>query len=204
MGAQPLSRGFRHGILALAAGAGASALASCRATEEAPRGRLVSPAEQAPILAPVSWSELMRPPRDRPLKPGLTELDREIADDPVSRPWSKNVPRRACTKDDECGDGFCDRMGCAPIWTAEQRYGQRCGAFYDGSPCGSYLCIEGRCRSCLSHAECDHGGVCGIKETVSERLGNLCFGGLGPHEVRLPPEPPPPVRLPASSGAPLP
>jgi hypothetical protein len=39
----------------------------------------------------------------------LSPIDKAIAQDYPARRWSKNVPERSCTKDDECGDGFCDR-----------------------------------------------------------------------------------------------
>jgi hypothetical protein len=29
--------------------------------------------------------------------------------------------KRGCKKDDECGDGFCDRGRCAAIWTYPMR-----------------------------------------------------------------------------------
>jgi hypothetical protein len=77
--------------------------------------------------------------------------DKAIAEDKPSRPWSKNVPERRCAKDEECGDGFCDRGRCAAIWTYRERYGQRCE---EDEWCGRSLCIDGRCRSCVSDEEC--------------------------------------------------
>jgi hypothetical protein len=55
----------------------------------------------------------------------------------------------SCKKDDECGDGFCDRGRCAAIWTYGGQYGQPCEGNY-----GGLLCIDGRFRSCVSDAEC--------------------------------------------------
>jgi hypothetical protein len=81
----------------------------------------------------------------------LSPIDKAIREDKPARPWSKNVPERSCTKDDECGDGFCDRGRCAAIWTHRERYGQRCES---DRWCGGYLCIDGRCRSCASDEEC--------------------------------------------------
>lgn len=69
-------------------------------------------------------------------------------------PWSRNVTNRSCMKDDQCGDGFCDRGRCAAIWTGRAYYGQRCGLNHGCSI--SYLCLEGRCRSCASDAECQN------------------------------------------------
>ncbi|MCK6590454.1 MAG: hypothetical protein L6Q76_23060, partial [Polyangiaceae bacterium] len=46
----------------------------------------------------------------------LNPADKAIMDDCPARAWSKNVPKSRCTKDSECGDGFCDRDHCAPLW----------------------------------------------------------------------------------------
>jgi hypothetical protein len=81
----------------------------------------------------------------------LSPLDKAILDDCPERAWSKNVPDRRCTKDDECGDGFCDRDRCAPFWTCDAWYGMRCEK---NDHCGTRPCIDGRCRSCVSDAEC--------------------------------------------------
>lgn len=86
----------------------------------------------------------------------LSPLDRAISDICPARPWSKNVPERACTKDSECGDGFCDRDHCAAIWTCHERYGQRCYGPDRDKKTGwcQGLCLDGRCRSCLSNEDC--------------------------------------------------
>ena len=110
-------------------------------------------------------------------------------------PWralSQHVPDRACTEESDCGDGFCDRGRCAPVW--EEAYGQRCTMTCQ---CGPFLCLEGRCRSCLHHAECvENGNSCaayGITTTFS-----LGCGVLGMRETHMPPEPvrPPPPPTP--------
>ncbi len=80
----------------------------------------------------------------------LTPEEKERVNTCSRRPWSKNVPDRDCTKDTQCGDGLCDRGHCAPIITC---------LFYPGAPCKldkhcNGLCMEGRCRSCVSHWEC--------------------------------------------------
>ena len=59
------------------------------------------------------------------------------------------VPKRGCKKDDERGDGFCDRGRCAAIWTYTAQYGQPCEENYFDLPC-----IDGRFRSCVTDAEC--------------------------------------------------
>lgn len=81
----------------------------------------------------------------------LSAEEKLIADTCPRRPWSKKVPQRACTRDDECGDGFCDRGQCSAIYTCRQDLGARCDL--DGQ-CPFLLCIEGRCRSCASDQEC--------------------------------------------------
>jgi len=113
---------------------------------------------------------------------------------PPPRALSQNVPDRACQKDSECGDGFCDRGRCAPLW--EGSYGKPCTM---SSQCRPYLCLDGRCRSCLHHAECNEfGNVCGndwLSAVVP--IAHAC-GGLGVHEDHMPPEPvrPPPPSTP--------
>lgn len=86
----------------------------------------------------------------------LSPLDRAIVDDCPARAWSKNVPQRHCTTDDECGDGFCDRDRCASFWTCFIEYSGRCAS---DDHCGPHLCIDGRCRSCVSDAECKRAGI---------------------------------------------
>jgi hypothetical protein len=68
-----------------------------------------------------------------------------------------------CTLDGDCDDNrFCDRGQCAtPV--DEFKYGTQCTpapilpeGLRDGKfhMCGAYLCIDGRCRSCISDEEC--------------------------------------------------
>lgn len=105
----------------------------------------------APIPVPSQGSSsglvAHQPPSDAYMSP----TDKAIREDRPPHPWSKNVPNRSCIKDDECGDGFCDRGRCSAIWTAAGIHGQRCKIH---EHCATYLCIEGRCRSCVSDAEC--------------------------------------------------
>ena len=108
---------------------------------------------------------------------------------------SHHVPDRACTEESECGDGFCDRGRCAPIW--EEIYGQRCTM---ACQCQPFLCIEGRCSSCLRHADCGRRGlVCSQNSIVTTvPVANDCGGVLGMRETHMPPEPvrPPPPPTP--------
>jgi hypothetical protein len=109
-------------------------------------------------------------------------IDKAIAEDKPSRPWSKNVPERRCTKDEECGDGFCDRGRCAAIWTYMASYGQRCE--WDRW-CAGYLCIDGRCRSCISDEECAHTASWQSDPQCEpvDKIPNAreCFGTIGGH-----------------------
>jgi hypothetical protein len=153
-------------FLGLAAWVGLVSLASCVSSDDAPSGGRVEhpdPGAKAlpprsptptqvtsePSAHPASSSDADKPPSGFTRSP----IDKAIAEDKPARPWSKNVPERRCTKDDECGDGFCDRGRCAAIWTYRERYGQRCEGD-DG--CRSYLCVDERCRSCVSDEECAH------------------------------------------------
>jgi hypothetical protein len=83
----------------------------------------------------------------------LSPRETALMNDCPPRAWSENVPRRPCTRDDQCGDGFCDRGRCAEIWSCGSDYGRECTKGVDN--CYLYPCIDGRCRSCTSNAECD-------------------------------------------------
>jgi hypothetical protein len=116
-------------------------------------------------------------------------------EDPRPRALSQHVVDGSCREDSECGDGFCDRGLCAPIW--EERYGQRCTA---NCQCDSFVCLDGRCRSCMHHAECvDKGGACAGHGLTTVFSYACC--ALGPHETHLPREPvrPPPPSMPSPS-----
>ena len=109
-----------------------------------PSSLWVTPPPARPRLSNSEYYELRKG-----LKP--SPEDKAILDDCPERPWSKNVPNRACTFDHECGDGFCDRDRCAAIWTCGERQGQRCEK---DMQCPGEVCIDGRCKSCASDAEC--------------------------------------------------
>jgi hypothetical protein len=101
----------------------------------------------------------------------------KVVPEPPPVPLSKNVPDRACSKDGQCGDGLCDRGRCAPLWTEDAEYGQNCKVSSTGHLCASgYLCLEGRCRSCVSDAECVKempGSACGFYRSPESRR-RLC------------------------------
>lgn len=159
-------------VIGLTAWAGLGWATSCSSSDEAPGGghithprepasKTPSPPPSATPNTPTASTSAMPapPPRRRSLSETyeeltgtkLSTLDKTILDDCPDRAWSKNVPKRTCTKDEECGDGFCDRGRCAAIWTCAASFGQRCES---GSWCSTNLCIDGRCRSCVSDAEC--------------------------------------------------
>jgi len=173
-------RRWRNLFVGLVSWAGLAGMAACSSSEEAPGGGRVAhpvtvnpgtsglPGTAAPppstYNAPRPSSAWVTPPpealrprvfnsegyaRDVGLKP--SPEDKAILDDCPERAWSMYVPKRACTSDNECGDGFCDRDRCAAIWTCRERHGQRCEK---DMQCPGELCVDGRCRSCASDAEC--------------------------------------------------
>lgn len=87
-----------------------------------------------------------------------------------------------CVRDVDCISGFCDRGHCGNVFGAGH-YGIGCtqrSASGVYPPCGSYLCLEQRCRSCQSDSECDYWtgppSACNVYEG---KLGKSC--GLDPH-----------------------
>lgn len=151
-------------------------LPSCAASDEAPKGaRPGHPGEPTAQPRPAST---------------VSALDQAILEDYPPRPWSKNVPSQTCSRDEECGDGFCDRGRCAAVWTAAGLLGQRCASH---ERCVSYLCIDGRCRSCVSDAECidepdNQDPVCISKPFVPGSRG--CVGVTPSGEGSVVPSPP--------------
>lgn len=200
---------FRILFVGLAAWPGLGFAASCSVSDQAPgEGRVGHPGpgseppppstSLAPPPAPASESSepLEHPPSlseadKQPSQSTLSPLDKAIAEDEPSRPWSKNVPKRRCTTDDECGDGFCDRGRCAAIWTYRESYGQRCE--WDRQ-CATYLCIEGRCRSCTSDEDCTRvTWKSNVKCTSVDKIPSAreCVGNVGSIPGALSPGPPP-------------
>jgi hypothetical protein len=61
-----------------------------------------------------------------------------------------------CVDDDHCDSGFCDRGYCAD--PGPMGYGEECDSSLDlkgrMARCGMYICIQNRCSSCTSDAEC--------------------------------------------------
>jgi hypothetical protein len=167
---------------ALAAWVNLTCMASCCLSgDEAPAGgRVEHPERHAPM--PVSSAERAQ---DRGSPPGesFSPLDQAIAGDcDVLRDWSQNVPDRDCTHDTECGDGFCDRGHCAAVRTCDDRYGQRCinsltaPSRWKSTKWCNGICLEGRCRSCETDAECvnDRGSSGLVCNPFRERNGRGC------------------------------
>jgi hypothetical protein len=154
MTTQTTRTGWERLFVGLAAWMGLCCAVSCSSSDQAPAGGRVEHPDPAPAPAPTPTS-LAPSPAPTPETPAPPEVEEQrpktLAEDDPARPWSKNVPKRRCKKDDECGDGFCDRGRCAAIWTYIAQYGQPC----EGTPDrGSLPCIDGRYRSCVSDAEC--------------------------------------------------
>jgi len=182
----------------LSVGLGLIGVVSCSAVDDGSRGTVESaPGRLQPTLitttAASASPQTPAGPQDVVAWPCDARPEYRFADRP-SHALSQHVPDRICREDSECGDGFCDRGRCAPIW--EDRYGQRCSMTCQ---CQPFLCIEGRCRSCLHHTDCVvhvSASVCGKDPLVtSVAIANNC-GVLGTRETHLPAEPvrsPPPA-----------
>ena len=179
---------WKYTFMALAAWVSLTCMASCLSGGETPAGgRVEHPQQRAPMpTASAKGAQDVSPPPSRgPFSP----LDTTIADDCLSLPgagpglpraWSQNVPDRDCTNDGECGDGFCDRGHCAAIWSCGERYGQRCekgrtvpSRWVAGERCNG-ICLEGRCRSCQSDAECVKEGASECNRARDSSGGRLC------------------------------
>jgi hypothetical protein len=179
-----------------------ASLASCVSSDDAPAGGRVEhpdPGAKSPppptAPTPVNLEASAHTPPSSDVKEPrsgftLSPIEKAIREDKPSRPWSKNVLERRCTKEDECGDGFCDRGRCAAIWTYHERYGQRCESDWW---CGGYLCIDGRCRSCISDEECAH-TASWQGDPKCESVDNIpnareCYGVVGGFGPSGPPTP---------------
>jgi len=155
-------------------------IASCSSVDPVPGGAHI---EYAGSQVPAPPSSAQAPSPSSSVGP-ISSLDWAIRNDFPPRPWSKNVPERACTKDSECGDGFCDRDHCAAIWTSWEHYGQRCyGPRGQGSGLCNGLCLEGRCRTCLSDDDCvkAFGNTRAVCNPYPDRGGGRSCGLLGPN-----------------------
>jgi hypothetical protein len=177
-------------VVGIATWVGLAGLVSCVSTDDAPaRGRVEHPA-QVPVTPAPSEHPSSLADADKPSPGFQLSIDKAIAEDYPPRPWSKNVPTRSCTNDGECGDGFCDRGRCAAIWTERASYGQRCER---NESCGTMPCIDGRCRSCISDAECTWDPELQDPECTPNPFvpgyhvcGGVVSGGVDPNRSRMP------------------
>jgi hypothetical protein len=187
----------KHVLVGLAAFVGLAGAAACLSSDDTPAGGRVVHPPRASVLSAEQAQD------GGPSGEQFSPLDHAIANDcsagfrSGNRPWSKNVPDRDCTRDDECGDGFCDRGRCAAIRTCDDRYGQRC---VNGLPApnryGHYrcwgICLDGRCRSCQSDAECvvDSGYSGAVCDSYRGEHGRGC--GMPGLTINRPVNRPPP------------
>ena len=113
---------------------------------------------------------------------------------PVTDGGGPGVTGEACAQDAYCLSGFCDLGMCTELF-GPLHYGFECTPDPPGAPpgrCGAYLCVEGRCRSCESDAQCRSlrgAPTCAFFE--ADRPGKQCgriVEGLPPAK---PAEPPP-------------
>lgn len=114
-------------------------------------------------------------------------------------PSKPDISKGQCTVDADCRDGFCDRTGlCGSVNVeATARFGTTCtlpprnpNGTVNGeqNTCGPYLCLEGRCRSCVVDAECQTelgAPNCGRVLESSRWPGNSC-GNYGSSTASAP------------------
>jgi hypothetical protein len=86
-----------------------------------------------------------------------------VIDTSVVPPSNSGAP--ACQVDSDCATGsFCDRGTVCIATSGARPWGNDCGVKNPGDgihdPCGSYVCIENLCRSCVSDGECRIGENC--------------------------------------------
>ena len=119
-----------------------------------------------------------------------------------------NLPiRTACKADDQCESGLCDRDMCMGIGGLRNgNFGRACEPLEPFAQrthrpedeCGGYICLDGRCRSCVSDAECMYWKGLGRCEHEIGVPGSSCGGNnfpLSPNSPyrnppALPPDPP--------------
>jgi len=93
----------------------------------------------------------------------------------------------ACVSDGDCGDGaFCDRgLACVKLTGGATR-GNDCvegESSLRAKPCGDlYLCLDGRCRSCVNDSECGSDRAC----VPLDGYGNQCVRNGDQGSVTLP------------------
>jgi hypothetical protein len=123
---------------------------------------------------------------------------------PSAPPDRPKAGGEACLHDADCGSNFCDRDVCMELYR-KRWLGGVCEPHPPSSSpdgglpdrgCGPYLCLDGRCRSCTSNAECQSyfgAGECvgwGLGDPENSKPGMLCWP-----MPKLEPAPPPPPYL---------
>jgi hypothetical protein len=137
---------------------------------------------------------------------------------PVAPTAELSDPKPGCAADGDCSTGFCDRGTCAkPSHSPMSDYGRECEPILRepkstkplpsirpedirmpadrGDVCGGFRCIDRRCRSCLSDAECRAWHPTYTKgpltcKSVEGRGGKTCGRyDLKPGDPNLPPPP---------------
>jgi len=93
---------------------------------------------------------------------GASTVPGEVSSKAETPPGARSA--ESCRADADCGDGFCDRTGrCEVVDLQTTRFGASCEApprdaagrvEADMNPCGAYLCVDARCRSCVDDNEC--------------------------------------------------
>jgi len=114
---------------------------------------------------------------------------------------TEEVSGEPCTYDADCASWFCDRGFCAEADETKGHYGWACESepsvpVRQVNPCGGYLCIDQRCRSCQSDAECrkyQKGPTCA---KPGDWPGKGCGDYSHAVSERAAPPPPPPSELP--------
>lgn len=168
-------------------------------------------ADQGEALPPIA-------PMEKSASPSAPSAPPAVTTAPPPEPQVEIAPN-PCADDSECAPGFCDRGICAARGKAN--YGRECNyplfpeprpppppqkpghIWWDWGPpqiCHGYRCIDKRCRSCISDAECGASDmVCQIDEGFP---GKRCGAPPKPDSAAPPASPPPmPSTLPGMSGS---
>jgi hypothetical protein len=123
---------------------------------------------------------------------GLGFLVTAGCEDPPQRSTAQPQVNPECGNDGDCGDArWCDRGTCAAERPEGNPYGARCFLAdvdpatgerdYRGDVCAGYLCIDGRCRSCLETSECSE-----FSDPVSCETGGRPGKSCGDYSFQAP------------------
>jgi hypothetical protein len=200
-GTEKILRDARWLLLACAACSADQGSAESPTTKPRPTqsGSEVRPAPTTPLAPPAP-----------PAAPEPPALLAPTATEPAP---TESANKRTCVTDGDCFPDFCDRGVCGELM-ARGNYGRECEpppppqpkkpepplppgvvrapkADFGVDICSGYLCIDQRCRSCQSDAECDPGlSTCRhVDGWPGKRCGNYSLTRPAPTNV----QPPPPV-----------